>query len=159
MRFQVSATVARHDPAPATIPVAGDPDGARSGERRTHGGPGGITIAVHGFTYDPVPVELTLNEVVEPATFTSAGNTGRLLTLIGNRANPALLPFGAGGIYYFEPPTESVQYNTIRIWKIYNFTADAHPMHFHLFTVQILGRQRVDKTFLPEGPGRSSAAE
>jgi FtsP/CotA-like multicopper oxidase with cupredoxin domain len=107
-----------------------------------------------GFTYDPVPVELTLNEVVEPIGFANAvpPNTGRLLTLIGNRAAPALRPFGAGGTYYDEPPTESVVYNTIRIWKIYNFTADAHPMHFHLFNVQILGRQRVDKTFLPKAP-------
>jgi spore coat protein A, manganese oxidase len=106
------------------------------------------------FGYDPIPVELTLNEVVEPLNFAqgTVPNTGRLLTLIGNRANPTAQPFGPGGIFYFEPPTESVQYNTLRIWKIYNFTADAHPMHFHLFNVQILGRQRVDKTFLPKAP-------
>jgi len=100
-----------------------------------------------GFTYDPTPVDLSLNEVVEPATFTTAGNTGRLLTLIGNRANPTLLPFGAGGTYYFEPPTEFVQYNTLRIWRIFNFTADAHPMHFHLFNVQILARQNANRNF------------
>jgi spore coat protein A len=97
-------------------------------------------------------VELTLNEVVEPPSFTSAGNTGRLLTLIGNRAAAAAIPFGPGGVYYDEPPTELVQYNTIRVWKVYNFTADAHPMHFHLFNVQVLGRQRVDKAFLPKAP-------
>jgi spore coat protein A len=106
------------------------------------------------FAYDPNPVELTLNEVVEPAGFATgfpATSPGRLLTLIGNRTS-TLAPFGAGGIYYTEPPTESVQYNTLRIWKVYNLTADAHPMHFHLFNVQILGRQVVDKNLLPRGP-------
>jgi len=103
------------------------------------------------YEYDPVPVELTLNEVVEPIGF-AGGNTGRLLTLIGNRAYTALLPFGAGGAYYDQPPSESVRYNTLRIWKVYNLTADAHPMHFHLFNVQILGRQVVDKNLLPRRP-------
>jgi spore coat protein A len=92
-------------------------------------------------------VDLSLNEVVEPPTFTTAGNTGRLLTLLGNRAFPALLPFGAGGTYYEQPPTETVTYNTIRIWRIFNFTADAHPMHFHLFNVQILSRQKANRNF------------
>jgi spore coat protein A, manganese oxidase len=110
-------------------------------------------VTGHQFEYDPIPVELTLNEVVEPQGFANGGaNTGRLLTLIGNRAATGALPFGAGGIYYEEPPTESVRYNTLRIWKVYNLTADAHPMHFHLFNVQILGRQVVDKNLLPRGP-------
>jgi len=149
MRFQVSATVGATIPAPATIPVVSVPTVPDSANGGLMVDEGNIPA---GFTYDSAPVELTLNEVVEPATFTSAGNTGRLLTLIGNRANPALLPFGAGGTYYFEPPTESVRYNTIRVWKIYNFTADAHPMHFHLFNVQILSRQGVNQNFLPKGP-------
>jgi spore coat protein A len=42
-------------------------------------------------------------------------------------------------------------YNTLRIWHVYNFTADAHPMHFHLFNVQILGRRKVTKTGVPTG--------
>ena len=159
MRFAVSATAGAVIAAPRNHPGRHGPDGARSGQRRAHGGSRGpqsaglYTEPLTGLhTYDPFPVELTLNEVVEPATFTTAGNTGRLLTLIGNRAFPALPPFGAGGTYYFEPPTESVTYNTLRIWKVYNFTADAHPMHFHLFNVQILGRQKVDKTCVTARP-------
>jgi spore coat protein A len=146
MRFEVSATMGATIPAPGTIPVASIPTTIDP----VNGGLMVDAVAFQGafptFTYDPVPVELTLNEVVEPDTFTTAGNTGRLLTLIGNRAAPGLLPFGAGGTYYFEPPTESVQYNTLRIWHVYNFTADAHPMHFHLFDVQVLGRRKVTKT-------------
>jgi spore coat protein A len=109
------------------------------------------------YDYDPVPVELTLNEVVEPIGF-AGGNTGRLLTLIGNRADTTLNPFGAGGQYYEHTPTEFVKYNTLRIWKVYNLTADAHPMHFHLFNVQVLGRQVIDKNLLPRGPAVPPAA-
>jgi spore coat protein A len=110
----------------------------------------GLSTQWPGFAYDPLPVQLTLNEVIEPATFTTAANTGRLLTLIGTRGS-TLPPFGQGGIYYDEPPTESVVYNTVRIWKIYNLTADAHPMHFHLFNVQVLSRQKIDKNLVPKG--------
>src|SRR5574341_239858 len=153
MRFSVSGSVGATIPAPATtgtttVPTVLDP---------VNGGlmvdAAAFATQFPGFTYDPVPVELTLNEVVEPVGFAQGvANTGRLLTLLGNRAAPTLLPFGTGGTYYMEPPTESVQFNTLRIWKIYNFTADAHPMHFHLFNVQILGRQRVDKNFVPKSP-------
>ena len=153
MQFRVSNAAGPTFTVPAAIPVASIPtqiDGLNGGLMVNAAA---FAAQFPGFTYDPVPVELTLNEVVEPAGFAGAGlNTGRLLTLIGNRANPTALPFGAGGIFYLEAPTESVQYNTLRIWKIYNMTADAHTMHFHLFNVQILGRQRVDKTFLPKAP-------
>ena len=161
MRFEVSTTKEKPIAAPPTIPVVKvatvtDPvNGGLTVDPAALNAAGTIyrePLTGVEYTYDPVPVELTLNEVVEPATFTTAGNTGRLLTLIGNRANPLLLPLGAGGTYYEQPPTESVTYNSLRIWKVYNFTADAHPMHFHLFNVQILGRQRVDKTFLPKNP-------
>jgi len=164
MRFAVSGTSNINVTVPTTIPVsyiptAIDPvNGGLMVDPNALNPAGDIyTDPFTGLTYayDPVPVELTLNEVVEPQGFANGGaNTGRLLTLIGNRAAPTLLPFGAGGAYYFEPPTESVVYNTLRIWKVYNLTADAHPMHFHLFNVQILGRQPVDKNLLPRGPAR-----
>jgi spore coat protein A, manganese oxidase len=162
MRFVVSGNSLNTITVPPTIPVASIPTAPDLLNGGLMVNPAYLNAAGNVYTdpftgdqyaYDPVPVELTLNEVVEPIGFAGPNaNTGRLLTLIGNRANPTLLPLGAGGTYYFEQPTESVQYKTLRIWKIYNFTADAHPMHFHLFNVQILGRQRVDKTFLPKAP-------
>jgi spore coat protein A len=146
MRFAVSGTSPNTGlTVPPTIPVYSIPTAIDPVN-------GGLMVDTNRFasqfptfTYDSTPVELTLNEVVEPSTFTTAGNTGRLLTLIGNRAS-TLPPFGAGGIYYEQPPTEFVTYNTLRIWNVYNFTADAHPMHFHLFNVQVLGRRKVTKT-------------
>ena len=106
------------------------------------------------YAYDPIPVQLTLNEVVEPLGFAQGvGFTGRLLTLIGSVAGALLPPFGIGGIYYVEPPTEFVTYDTLRIWDVFNFTADAHPMHFHLFNVQVLLRQNANKNLGITGRG------
>jgi spore coat protein A, manganese oxidase len=152
LRFAVSATRGPRIKAPKDIPVPSiptEPDPVNGGFRVNAKR---FAEQFPGFAYDPnqVPESLTLNEVVEPTDFTGT-NTGRLLTLIGNPAATGALPFGAGGIYYTEPPTESVQYNTLRIWHVYNFTADAHPMHFHLFNVQILGRRKVNNAGVPTG--------
>jgi len=157
MRFAVSGTAGPVIAAPASIPVASIPTQIDAVNGGLMVDAAAFAAQFPGYTYDAaqLPEELTLNEVVEPPGFAGVGtNTGRLLALVGNRAPAAAtaVPFGPGGIYYFEAPTEFVQYNTLRIWKVYNMTGDAHPMHFHLFNVQILGRQRVDKTFLPKAP-------
>jgi spore coat protein A, manganese oxidase len=156
MQFRVTNDTALTMTVPASIPVPSIP----TMPDLVNGGlmvdEAAFRLAFPDYTYDPaqIPESLTLNEVVEPPGFIAQGapSPGRLLTLIGNTAAPVAVPFGAGGIYYTEAPTEFVQYNTLRIWKVFNFTADAHPMHFHLFNVQVLGRQRVDKTFLPKAP-------
>jgi FtsP/CotA-like multicopper oxidase with cupredoxin domain len=41
---------------------------------------------------------------------------------------------------YVDPPTEIVQNNQIQIWKITHNGVDTHPIHFHLFEVQVLNR-------------------
>jgi spore coat protein A len=157
MQFRVSGTSPNTSlKVPATIPVASIPTTPDPVNGGLMVDAGAFATQFPGYTYNAaqVPESLTLNEVVEPAGFAQgvAGPTGRLLTLLGNTAFPAALPFGGGGIFYMEPPTEFVQYKSLRIWKIFNMTADAHPMHFHLFNVQVLGRQRVDKTFVPKNP-------
>ena len=159
MQFRVVGTSPNNITIPATLPGVTVP---------TMPAPGGglqvdtaaLATQFPGFTYNPTPVDLSLNEVVEPAGFaTGVANSGRLLTLIGNRANPTLLPFGAGGTYYFEPPTETVTYNTVRIWRIFNFTADAHPMHFHLFNVQVLVAPEGQQELRRDGQCRPPAPE
>jgi FtsP/CotA-like multicopper oxidase with cupredoxin domain len=37
--------------------------------------------------------------------------------------------------------TENPQLNTTETWEIYNFTADAHPIHLHLVQFQVVNRQ------------------
>jgi FtsP/CotA-like multicopper oxidase with cupredoxin domain len=39
------------------------------------------------------------------------------------------------------PTTENVSAGNTEVWEIYNFTADAHPIHIHLVQFQVLDRQ------------------
>jgi spore coat protein A, manganese oxidase len=40
-----------------------------------------------------------------------------------------------------EPVTENPNVGDTEIWEIYNFTADAHPMHVHEVTFEVVNRQ------------------
>lgn len=41
---------------------------------------------------------------------------------------------------YVDPPTENMQDGKVQIWKITHNGVDTHPLHFHLFDVQVLNR-------------------
>jgi spore coat protein A len=45
-----------------------------------------------------------------------------------------------------DAPTEVVQAGTVEVWRIFNTTADTHPMHFHFFNVRVLSRQAFNWT-------------
>jgi spore coat protein A len=74
--------------------------------------------------------DLTLNEAVD--------QYGRLMQLLGG---VTLQPNGGFGLEYMEPVTEDPVVNDVEIWRIFNVSADAHPIHFHLANVQVLSRQ------------------
>ncbi|MEZ4747990.1 MAG: multicopper oxidase domain-containing protein [Calditrichia bacterium] len=38
-------------------------------------------------------------------------------------------------------PLPKIQYNDVEVWEVYNTTADAHPIHLHLVSFQILDRR------------------
>ena len=42
-----------------------------------------------------------------------------------------------------EPPTEKPELGAIEVWEIYNFTADAHPIHIHEITFEVLDREPI----------------
>ncbi len=49
------------------------------------------------------------------------------------------------GMYYQDTPIgpdDQYQKDGTEVWDIYNTTGDVHPIHFHLFNVQILGRAK-----------------
>jgi spore coat protein A len=74
---------------------------------------------------------LTLNEDFD--------QYGRLRQLLGTDT-PNLV--GAGfGLEYLAPATEVVNAGDTEVWKIWNLSADTHPVHFHLVNVQVLSRQ------------------
>ncbi|HEU4598246.1 MAG TPA: multicopper oxidase domain-containing protein, partial [Solirubrobacterales bacterium] len=43
-----------------------------------------------------------------------------------------------------EPLTENPALGAIEVWEIHNFTADAHPIHIHEVTFEVVGRQAFD---------------
>ena len=88
--------------------------------------PAGVTTPPPG-----VPVrDLTLNEVFDAY--------GRLIQLLGTTSP---VPGGGFGRAYDSPATEVIRAGAIEVWRIFNTTADTHPIHFHLVNVQILSRQ------------------
>lgn len=45
---------------------------------------------------------------------------------------------------WMSPVTESVNVGDTEIWEIYNFTMDAHPIHLHLVSFEVINRQDYD---------------
>jgi FtsP/CotA-like multicopper oxidase with cupredoxin domain len=57
----------------------------------------------------------------------------------------SLNPDGSGNpLPWMAPVTENPAHNSIEVWEIYNFTADAHPIHIHEVQFNVVGRQPVD---------------
>jgi len=82
--------------------------------------------------------DLTLNEDFD--------DSGRLIQRLGTTTqsgeNNQGLPTWSRN--YPDEATEVVQAGTREIWRIFNLTGDTHPIHFHLFSAQLLGRARFD---------------
>ena len=56
-----------------------------------------------------------------------------------------LNPDGSGNpLGWDEPITETPALGAIEIWEIHNFTADAHPIHIHEITFEVVNRQSID---------------
>jgi FtsP/CotA-like multicopper oxidase with cupredoxin domain len=77
--------------------------------------------------------QVSLNEEAS----TVPGFDGPIAVLLGTlegSGNP--VPMG-----WDDPITENPALNSIEIWEMYNFTADAHPIHIHEVTYQLVNRQ------------------
>jgi FtsP/CotA-like multicopper oxidase with cupredoxin domain len=74
--------------------------------------------------------ELTLNELVE---------------LVAEVPEAAKLGTAAdGALDYAAAATETPTVGSTEIWRVVNLTADAHPIHLHLVTFQVLTRRPID---------------
>jgi bilirubin oxidase len=80
----------------------------------------------------------TNGNLVESTDPTAAafGPTEALLGSLGTDGNPIPLEFDA-------PITENPALNSTEVWEIYNFTADAHPIHIHLVQFEIVNREKL----------------
>ncbi len=66
---------------------------------------------------------------------------GRLAAKLGLEipfANAAFQTFVLQNLV--DPPTETVRNNEVQIWRITHNGVDTHPIHFHLFDVQVINR-------------------
>jgi FtsP/CotA-like multicopper oxidase with cupredoxin domain len=54
-------------------------------------------------------------------------------------------PDGITFLRWEDPETETPERGDIEAWELYNFTADAHPIHVHEVLFEIVNRQRLDK--------------
>jgi len=80
--------------------------------------------------------------------FEGTDRFGRLETMQGlvDPSRPAL----DGSLAWDDNITENPQLNDVEVWEIYNSTADAHPIHLHLVSFQILSRQGFSATVSPK---------
>jgi spore coat protein A len=111
-------------------------------------------VTVGGVSYPVTVMDKTLNEAFDIY--------GRLTQLLGTTT-----PFvatnakGTGAVNYgrdyLAPTTETAMAGEVQAWRIFNLTADTHPIHFHLVNVQVLSRQPfklVSGKFTPTGLAR-----
>ncbi|WP_144182786.1 multicopper oxidase family protein [Elioraea rosea] len=48
---------------------------------------------------------------------------------------------GFGALAYHDPATEVVRLGDVELWRIHNFTEDAHPLHLHLVQFQVVEKR------------------
>jgi spore coat protein A len=87
-----------------------------------------------GTNLRPAIMPLTQNGATRSLVlFEGLDNYGRLQPLLGT------LDYGSQA--WFEPITENPMVNDVEVWEVYNGTEDAHPIHLHLVSFQILSRE------------------
>ena len=59
-----------------------------------------------------------------------------------DRLKPMLGTIEEGIMEWHDPVTENPMKDSIEIWEIYNETEDAHPIHLHMVTTQLISRQK-----------------
>ena len=74
-----------------------------------------------------------------------------------SRAILGTSPPGCGPTEWMDPVTENPAVGATEVWEIYNATADAHPMHIHEITFEVVNRQDISRETRrsPAGPARA----
>jgi spore coat protein A len=86
---------------------------------------------------------LSLNEE-DSAVLPGVGPTGAFLGTLDAAGNPVRLG-------WMDPVTENPELGATETWEIYNFTADAHPIHIHEVMFQVVDREGNERGE-PSGP-------
>ena len=84
----------------------------------------------------PIPADVFVRDLSLNEAFDQYGRlTQKLGTLTPKEGGEGL------GREYLDPATETVPAGSVEVWRIFNLTADTHPIHFHLVNVQVLQRE------------------
>jgi FtsP/CotA-like multicopper oxidase with cupredoxin domain len=88
----------------------------------------------------------TVNLTIKTIHGYTDANIGRLIAQLGTElpaqtAGAAAVPTP---LSYIDMPTEILSQDEIQYWWIKNYDVDNHPMHFHLFNVQVLAHRLHD---------------
>ncbi len=65
-------------------------------------------------------------------------DVGPVAALLGTMRNGEAVP-----LRWHDPVTENPATNAVEVWEMFNFTADAHPIHLHEVRFQLLDRQPI----------------
>src|SRR5512132_144585 len=84
----------------------------------------------------PLPAETVTRKLalMEAASASWDGPAEAMLGTVDSDGNPTERMWG-------EPVTENPNVGDTEVWELYNFTADAHPMHVHEVTFEVVNRQ------------------
>jgi len=85
---------------------------------------------VHG----PIDPLIQTGATRELVLFEGMDPYGRLMPMLGTVQDGALL--------WDDPITENPMLDDVEVWEVYKGTMDAHPIHLHLVSFQIVDRQR-----------------
>jgi spore coat protein A len=98
---------------------------------------------------DPVDDPSVIPATLRPAPLVPPGpaiRTRQLLLFEGvdeyGRLRPQLGTVEDGALLWSDPITENPMLDDVEVWEVFNATVDAHPIHLHLVSFQILDRQR-----------------
>jgi spore coat protein A len=97
----------------------------------------------------PVSDNSQLPSILRPSTIPRLVQTGATRELIlfegvdeYGRILPMLGTAAEGKKFWEDPITENPTLNDVEVWNVYNATEDAHPIHLHLVSFQVLDRQK-----------------
>ncbi len=81
---------------------------------------------------------------------------GRMNAVLGSIPNVLTPTVGAGPVpgmsFYIDPPTEILNPDELRLWRLTHIGVDSHAVHFHLFEVQVINRVDWTNTISPPYP-------
>ena len=99
-----------------------------------------IQPIINGFTPPAIPPAAPSGNIVRQLTLNEVIGAGGPLELVVNNSKYNLAGLLPGAPTPLGRETELPAVGDTEIWEIINITADAHPMHTHLVTFQILDR-------------------